>query len=138
MSADDNVKLVKSVMEEFMRTGNPAPLLAAITDDALIKAVIPGGTPISGDFRGREGFVRYFEALNEVMEILDLREIDYTGSVDKVVNLGIEKARVKRTGKIFECEVATVFTLDRGKIAKVVALADMSVIIDAYRVESAR
>ena len=138
MSTDDNVKLVKSIMDEFMRTGDPAAFFAALADDAVIKAIIPDGTPISGDFRGREGFARYFERLAEVMEILGMRDIDYVGSATKVVVLGVEKARVKRTGTIFECETATVFTLDQGKITTVAALADMSAIVDAYRVESAQ
>ena len=54
MSSDDNARLVKTVMEQFMQAG-PEPLLAAITDDAEIKAILPEGTPISGEFRGRDG-----------------------------------------------------------------------------------
>jgi ketosteroid isomerase-like protein len=138
MSTEDNVTLVKTTMEAFMRTGSPEPLLAAITEDAVIKAVIPDGTPISGDFRGREGFLRYLTALNEVMEILEVQTTDITASDDHVVMLGFEKARVRRTGKMLDCEIATVFTLKEGKIARMVALADMSAIVDAYRVEGAR
>lgn len=135
MSIEDNVRLVKSTMDEFMRTGSPEPLLAAITEDAVIKAVIPDGTPISGEFRGRDGFVRYLTALNEVMEILEVQTTDITASADHVVMLGSEKARIRRTGKMLDCEIATVFTIRAGKIARMVALADMGPIIDAYRAE---
>lgn len=138
MSTEDNVRLVKTIMDAFMTTGSPEPLLAAITDDALIKAVLPDGTPISGEFRGRAGFVRYLTALNEVMEILEVETTDITASADHVVMLGSEKARVRRTGKMLDCEIATVFTIKGGKIARMVALADMSPIVDAYRVEGAR
>src|SRR5215217_3705413 len=100
MSADDNVNLVKTTMDEFMTTGSPEALLAAITDDAVIKAVIPDGTPISGEFRGRDGFLRYFTALNEVMEILAVETTDITASADHVVMLGSEKALIRRTGKL--------------------------------------
>jgi ketosteroid isomerase-like protein len=135
MSNDDHRRLVQSVMDEFMRTGNPEPLLAALTDDAVIKAVIPGGTPISGEFRGRDGFLRYLTALNEVMEILEVRTTDITASADHVVMLGTEKARVRRTGKLLDCEIATVFALREGKIAALTAFADMSPIVEAYRAE---
>lgn len=135
MSIEDNVRLVKSTMDEFMRAGSPEPLLAAITEDAVIKAVIPDGTPISGEFRGRDGFVRYLMALNEVMEILEVQTTDITASADHVVMLGTEKARIRRTGKMLDCEIATVFTIQAGKIARMVALADMGPIIDAYRAE---
>lgn len=137
MSFDDNIKLVKTTMDELMR-GNPEPLLAAITEDAVIKAVIPDGTPISGEFRGREGFLRYFGALNEVMEILEVQTHDYTASAGHVVILGFERARVRRTGKLLECDIATVIGVDQGKITKLVALADMSTIVDAYRTDGAR
>ncbi|HEX7840661.1 MAG TPA: nuclear transport factor 2 family protein [Kofleriaceae bacterium] len=133
MSTDDNVKLVKTTMDQFMKTGSPEPLLAAITEDAVIKAVIPDGTPISGEFRGRDGFLRYLTALHEVMEILEVETTDITASADHVVMLGTEKARVRRTGKLLDCEVATVFTIQGGKIARMVALADMTPIVDAYR-----
>jgi ketosteroid isomerase-like protein len=132
MSFEDNITLVKTTMEAFMR-GDPEPLLAAITEDAVIKAVIPTGTPISGEFRGREGFLHYFAALGEVMEILEVRTHDYTASAGHVVILGYERARVRRTGKLLECDIATVFGVDGGKITKLVALADMSAIDDAYR-----
>ena len=135
MSIEDNVRLVKNTMDEFMRAGSPEPLLAAITEDAVIKAVIPDGTPLSGEFRGRDGFVRYLTALNEVMEILEVQTTDITASADHVVMLGSEKARIRRTGKMLDCEIATVFTIRAGKIARMVALADMGPIIDAYRAE---
>lgn len=138
MSIDDNVKLVKTTMDQFMKAGSPEPLLAAITEDAVIKAIIPDGTPISGEFRGRDGFLRYLTALNEVMEILEVETTDITASADHVVMLGSEKARVRRTGKLLDCEIATVFTIQGGKIARMVALADMTPIVDAYRAGEAR
>jgi ketosteroid isomerase-like protein len=135
MSNDDPARLVKNTMDEFMRTGSPEPLLAAITEDAVIKAVIPEGTPISGEFRGREGFLRYLAALNEVMEILEVQTTDITASAGHVVMLGTEKARIRRTGKMLDCEIATVFAVKAGKIARMVAFADMSPIIEAYCAE---
>jgi ketosteroid isomerase-like protein len=135
MSIDDHVKLVKDTMAEFMRTGSSEPLLAAITEDAVIKAVIPDGTPISGEFRGRDGFIRYLTALNEVMEILEVQNTDITASADHVVMLGTEKARIRRTGKMLDCEIATVFAITAGKIARMIAFADMSPIVEAYCTE---
>jgi ketosteroid isomerase-like protein len=138
MSTDANVKLVTTAMDGFMRSGDPSALLAAITEDAVIKAVIPDGTPLSGDFIGPEGFLRYFQRLGEVMEILEVQTTDVTASADHVVLLGTERARVRRTGEILACDVATVFTVKDGKITRVLALADMSTIVDAYRSEPAR
>jgi ketosteroid isomerase-like protein len=133
MSADDNIRLVKTVMEEFMHRGSPESLFKAIAEDFEIKAVIPDGTPISGHFKGREGLLRYLTAVNEVMEIIEVQTIDVTASADHVVMLGTEKARVRRSGKMLDCETATVFTLSDGKIKKMAAFADMSSIVEAYR-----
>lgn len=133
MSIEANVKLVTDAMDALLRTGSPEPLLAAITEDAVIKAVIADETPISGEFRGRDGFLRYFVAVNEVMEILEVRTTDCAGSASSVVLLGVEKVRVRRTGRVAEFDVATVFTLEQGKITKVLAFAEMSAIVEAYR-----
>jgi ketosteroid isomerase-like protein len=111
MSTDDIVQLVKHVVEELLRTGDLAALLAAITEDAVIQAVIAEGTPLSGVFRGPEGFTRYLAAWAEVMEVLEFRDVEFVASADKVVQLGTERVRVKRTGTIFECETATVYTV---------------------------
>lgn len=134
MSREANLKLVQDTMGAFL-SGDPEPLLAALTEDAIIKAVIPAGTPISGHFTGREGFLRYFAALGEVMEILEVQTTDYTASETSVVILGAEKARVRRTGALLDCEIATVFELRDGKIARMLAMADMTPIVDAYRDE---
>lgn len=132
MSREANLKLVHDTMAAFL-AGDPGPLLAALTEDAIIKAVIAEGTPISGHFQGREGFLRYFAALGEVMEILDVQTTDTTASETSVVILGTEKARVRRTGALLDCEIATVFNLRDGKIARMLAMADMAPIVDAYR-----
>lgn len=132
MPHEENIALVKTTMEALLG-GNPEPLLAAITDDAVIAAVIPAGTPISGEFRGREGFLRYLTALGEVMEVLEVRTDDYTASAGHVVILGYERARVRKTGKLLECDIATVIGVEDGKITRLVAFADMSAIVEAYR-----
>lgn len=132
MPFEENIELVRTTMDALM-SGNPEPLLAALTEDAVIKAVIPDGTPISGEHRGREGFLRYLQALGEVMEILEVRADDYTASASHVVILGYERARVRKTGKLLECDIATVIGVEAGKITKLVAFADMSAIIEAYR-----
>ena len=133
MSQQGNIELVKTTMDALM-SGNPEPLFAAITEGFVIKAVIPEGTPISGEFRGKEGLLRYLQALGEVMEILEVRSDDYTASADHVVILGYERARVRKTGKLLECDIATVVGVENGRITKLVALADMSAIVEAYRV----
>jgi ketosteroid isomerase-like protein len=132
MSIEANVNLVRTTMDALL-AGDPEPLLAALTEDAEIGAVIPEGTPISGHFQGREGFLRYFAALGEVMEILEVQTTDYTGSESSVVILGHERARVRRTGALLDCDIATVFNLRDGKIIRMLAMADMSPIVDAYR-----
>ena len=55
-------------------------------------------------------------------------------SADHVVILGYERARVRKTGKLLECDIATVVGVENGRITKLVALADMSAIVEAYRV----
>lgn len=136
MSPAENIEFIKRTMDAFM-SGDLEALLSAITDDAIIKAIIPDGTPISGHFQGRDGFLRYLTALQSVMEIQAVETTDYTASETSVVILGTERARVLRTGAMLDCEIATIFTLRAGKIARMVAMADMTPIVDAYRTRPA-
>ena len=136
MSRETNLKLIRDTMEALL-AGDPGPLLASLTDDAIVKAIIADGTPISGHFQGRAGFMRYLMAVNEVMEILEVTSTDYTASETSVVILGHERARVRRTGAMLDCEIATVFELRGGKIARMLAMAEMGPIVDAYRGEHA-
>ena len=52
----DNITLAKSIFEaeDFQ------PLLEHLADDVVFKATIPKGTPISGEFRGKQAVVDYF------------------------------------------------------------------------------
>lgn len=135
MSAAENLAFIRKTMDAFMQ-GDVEALLGAITEDAIIKAVIPDGTPISGEFKGRDGFLRYLLAHREVMEVIDVQTTDYTASDTSVVVLGTEKARIIKSGALLDCEIATIFTLRAGKIARMVAMADMAPIVDAYRTTS--
>jgi hypothetical protein len=55
----DNFTSAKSIFEaeDFQ------PLLDRLADDVVFKATIPEGTPISGEFRGKQAVVDYFATL---------------------------------------------------------------------------
>ena len=58
----DNSALAKSIFEaeDFL------PLFDRLANDVVFKATIPQGTPISGEFRGKQAVVDYFENLEEI------------------------------------------------------------------------
>ena len=127
-----NIAFVRDAFDALMR-GDTGPLLAALTEDAVIGCSVAEGTPLSGHFQGREGYLRYLQTVAEVLEPLSVELGHYTGSESCVVLLGRERARVRKTGKVADREYASVVNLRDGKIARVWTLSDLSSINDAYR-----
>lgn len=76
-------------------------------------AVIPWG----GTRSGVAGVASFFEALADSLdfEAFDTREFFDAG--EAVTVIGRTRARVKKTGRVFDCQWAHVFVLKNGKLA---------------------
>jgi ketosteroid isomerase-like protein len=132
-TSKDNVGLLKSIFEEVYSTGNIQPLLDHMAEDVVWKVTIPDGTPISGEFRGKQAVAAYFDRLPGIAEFQQLRPPEYVGHGDQVIVLGYEDYTVKKTGKSFRGEYATVTDFDEGRITKMVVIQDLCGIAEAYR-----
>jgi ketosteroid isomerase-like protein len=128
-----NRELLQHIMQQFATTGSPAALIDNLTEDASLELTIPEGTPLSGKFKGREGFVEYFKRVDETVEISDVAMTDYLAEGDKVVILGHETLRVKRSNAVYSTHYAAVCTLTAGRIARFLIIEDLSPIAQAYR-----
>ena len=45
------------------------PRFAYLADDVVFKMTIPEGTPISGEFRGKQAVIDYFTRIGEIAEL---------------------------------------------------------------------
>jgi hypothetical protein len=58
--SSNKVSRLKCLLEEADRTGDMTPLVNELASDAIFKVTIPDGTPVSGEFRGKEAIATYF------------------------------------------------------------------------------
>jgi ketosteroid isomerase-like protein len=114
--------------------GNWQPLLDRLADDVVFKVTIPEGTPISGEFRGKEAVTEHFQRLPELLEFEQEQPMDFLGRDDRVVVLGRESFHIKRNGVTVKgSEYADVIDFRDGLIATFLVIQDLSAVVDAYR-----
>lgn len=133
MSADGMLETVRGALDELLQTGSLQRLLDNVTDDVVVRITMQPGTPISGEFHGKEGVTAYFAALNEVFEVVGLTITGILAGGDKVAVLPVERVRLRRTQQEMTLELALVFTFRDGKIARLTAIGDLSAAVEAYR-----
>ena len=124
----DNIALAKSIFEaeDFQ------PLLEHLDDDVVFKATIPEGTPISGEFRGKQAVVDYFTNLGDVAEFRQEKPLEFFGSGGRVVVLGEDSFEIKKSGVTARSEYAIVTDFRTGLITSILIIQNLSAIADAY------
>jgi ketosteroid isomerase-like protein len=128
----DNIALAKRLINP--PDGNWQPLLDHLADDIVFKVTIPGGTPISGEFRGKPAVTEHFEQLPELLAFQQERPMDFLGAGDRVVVLGRESFEIKKNGvTVTGSEYADVLDFRDGLITHFLVIQDLSAVVDAYR-----
>ena len=132
MNQADNLDTIKSAYAAFGR-GDIQALLALI--DAQVEWDNPGPAevPWAGSFSGHEGVGKFFSALGGSVDFEAFEPQAFFAQGDRVVVLGLERARVKRTGKSFVNHWAHAFTLADGKVTQFREYADSAGIAAAFR-----
>jgi ketosteroid isomerase-like protein len=128
----DNIELARRLINP--PDGNWQPLLDHLADDVVFKVTVPDGTPISGEFRGKQAVTGHFERLGELLEFRQEEPMQFFGDGQRVVVLGKESVEVKQSGATVPgSEYATVLDFRDGLITRFLVIQDMSVFADAYR-----
>jgi uncharacterized protein len=131
MSEEENKRVVQAVFEAFGR-GDVHGLLAMVTEDAEWAAPGPETVPYFGERRGREGALEFFKNLGTEVEFESFEPGEFIAEGDKVVVLGRERGRVRRTGKTFDNAWALVFTIREGKVAGFRCYENTAAIAEAF------
>jgi uncharacterized protein len=131
MSTEENKRVVQTVFEKFSR-GDVAGLLEMINEDAEWAAPGPEAVPYFGERRGPEGALEFFKNLGEGVEFESFEPGDFIAEGDRVVVLGSERGRVRRTGKTFDNLWALVFTIRDGKVAGFRCYENTAAIAEAF------
>jgi ketosteroid isomerase-like protein len=110
------------------------PLIDHLAKDVVFKATIPDGTPISGEFRGKQAVVDHLVRLADILEFRQERPREFFGKGERVVFLGTESVEIKKTGvTVPDSEYATVLDFHDGLITRFLVIQDLSAVVDAYR-----
>jgi ketosteroid isomerase-like protein len=126
----DNIALIRNVLE----TEDWPLLIDHLADDVIFKVTVPDGTPISGEFRGKQAVVDHFNRLGSLLEFRQEQPLQYFGEGDRVVVLGKESFDVKESGiTVGGSEYADVFDFREGLITRFLIIQDMSTVVEAYR-----
>ena len=126
----DSIALAQTIME----SDDWQLLIDHLADDVVFKATIPDGTPISGEFRGKQAMVDHLIRLGDILEFRQEQPLQYFGNGRRVVVLGQESVEIKENGvTVPQSEYATVLDFDNGLITRYLVIQDLSAVVDAYR-----
>ena len=131
MSTEDNKRVIQAVFEKFGQ-GDVPGLLEMITDDAEWAAPGPEAVPYFGERRGREGALEFFRQLGGNVEFERFEPGLFIAEGDRVVALGVERGRVRGTGKTFDNDWALVFTVRGGMVAGLRIYENTAAIAEAF------
>ena len=132
MTADEKITLLRAIFKEFSSTGDPKILLANLTDDVVYKLSIGPGTPLSGEFRGKDAVAEYFRTMSSVVEHVGLNYYDFLANDDKAVVTGDETLRVVKNGTVFFTEWAVVCTFRGDKMCHILCVENLGALSQAY------
>jgi ketosteroid isomerase-like protein len=79
----------------------------------------------------------FFQKVNEISEFASFEPREYVAQGDRVMALGSYRAKVKSTGRIYECDWAMAFTVENGKVTEFQEYTDTAAIAAALPAASA-
>jgi uncharacterized protein len=132
MTTASNLEIIQSAYAAFGR-GDIQSLLALIDPQVEWDNPGPREVPWAGSFRGHDGVGAFFSALGASVDFEAFGPQTFFAQDDRVVVLGTERARVKRTGKTFDNPWAHAFTLAGGKVVKFHEYSDSAAVAAACR-----
>jgi hypothetical protein len=89
----DNLEITNTIFSPEHDPGSGRPedaqrLIEPLADDVVFKVTIPDGTPISGQFRGKQAVVDHLTRLGQIAVFRQEKAQEYFANGDRVVVLG--------------------------------------------------
>ena len=132
MSEQENVDIVRRVYAAFGR-GDLEGILALLDPQVLWRTPGPPDLPTAGLRRGVAEVREFFPLLLNTFDIQDFRPAHFLAQGDTVVVLGTSREGPKGTGRFVDFRWVHVFTLRGGKIVECEEPADVSALVEEYR-----
>jgi len=117
--------IVAEMFSAFSK-GDVERFVATVSEDTLW---IYHGTQIipKGSFEGKEGVRKFFNNILDKTEILNFEPLEYIVEGNKVVVLGQEHQRVKRSGREMKQKWVQIYTVENGLITRMEEFATSEV-----------
>ncbi len=112
--------------------GNLDKALESVHEDAVFSAPGPKTVPIYGNFYSKEGVGKFIGILGELFDTEAFQIYDIVEKDDYVFAIGLMKHRVKKTGRLFECEWSLVFKIKDNQIISYKMFEDTAALENAY------
>ena len=112
----NNLATVQQMYAAFGQGDVPTVLSLMPNDVVLINAADPSKTPISGEFKGKEGAVQYFTILGTTVQTTNFVASNFREADNEVVNDILHEGVVVATGKPFSSQLTFTWTFnDKGE-----------------------
>ncbi|MDY7227384.1 nuclear transport factor 2 family protein [Hyalangium rubrum] len=129
-----NLSRLKRILEEVDRTWEMKPLTDQFAKEVVLRVTIPDGTPLSGEFRGKEAVTGYFtQILPEVAVFKQQAPVEFVPDGERVIVLGDDAYTLKKTGETFRSPYAMVVGFEEEQIKSILIIQDLSGLAAAYR-----
>lgn len=125
---------LNAVQKFFMglEEGNLEKALESVHEGTVFSAPGPDSVPIYNTFHGKEGVREFINILGEMFDTEAFEIYDIIEKDGYVFALGLMKHRVKKTGKIFECEWVLICKIKDNQIISYKMFEDTAALEKAY------
>jgi ketosteroid isomerase-like protein len=114
--SEQSLEAVRKIYDAFGR-GDIGYIIDQLADDVRWVSHFEPVVPWGGDFSGKKNVGRFFEAINQSVDVVSFTPGEYVTQGDTVVSLGTFGCRVKATGKSALTRWIFVWKLRGGKVA---------------------
>jgi uncharacterized protein len=128
----ENSGRITQIFEAFGRGDIPF-ILSQLANDVRFTAHLDPTVPWSGEYSGKEGVMRYFQALGGAVDVTEAQRVtSLVAQGDTVVVMGNVKFNVRATGRAGASSWVYVWKLTDGQVTSFEQFADTG-LADAFR-----
>lgn len=112
-----NLDMIKNNYRLF-KSGAIAQLLDTYHDDVVVNYYGHALMPLTGNYEGKMGAIRFFQMIPELVEIFLFEPREFFDAGNAIIVIGREGVRSHKTGKSYEGDFIHVSEIADGKVKR--------------------
>ena len=129
MRGVDNVQILREAFSALAR-GDIQNFLACVSNDVQLEHPLPREVwRYGGKRHGKPEIAEYLAGLDETYDIERFEPTEFIAQNDTVVVVGIQRYRIKATGRKVEDDWVMIFTMKDGKASRVRVFFDTAQVV---------